>query len=203
MCFATLLPGQVRNGEISFWERYGFASDEYFQTLIRLDVREWNLPSALDTEGITVAAEHDLAEVAQILYADGEESLAETFSAESTEPTLDHVFLTMRNGAGELAAMAYYKVAKFQDRDADGRVYDGLGAWEVGVHFRPGQRVPRTEKRRFIQAVLASMKQLDVIFASARISSRDFEAFVELLAQGFYFQGDPQASVRLTRAVDL
>jgi hypothetical protein len=203
MYFAALLPGQVRNGEISFWERYGFVADDYCHTLIRLDLDEWQVPGALNTAGIAVTRGCDLEEIRQVLVDDQEECLADVFEAEFQAPTPAHVSLALRDEKGDLVAVSYYKVAAFADRGADGKVYEGLGAWELGVHFRPEYGASRAEKRRFIQAVLASMKQLNVIFASARVSSRDFEAFVELLAQGFYFQGSPQASVRLTRPTGL
>lgn len=199
--FTTMLPGRIRNAELGFWERLGFVADEYFYALIKLDLADWSTPDDLDTTGVQAEEGLDLQLVASILDQDGDEQLADEFQTEFAEKSKESVFLSLRTENNEVAGIAYYRVQKFQDQGPDGKLYDGLGAWSVGVHFRPEANLDRREKSRFIQCVLASMKQLDVIFASGRISSRDFDAFIELLAQGFYFQGQPTVTTRLTRRV--
>lgn len=199
--FTSLLPGRIRNPEITFWERLGFVSDDYFSTLIKIEMDEWNPPANLDLSRVTAHESLDVEIVARILEEDRDEQLAEEFRREYSPQTPDTVLLTLTHDSGQTAGLAFYKVKHFQDRSAEGKVYDGLGAWGVGVHFRPQIELSRREKRAFIQAVLASMQQLGVIFASARISSRDFDAFIEMLAEGFYFQGRPTVVTRLTRRV--
>jgi len=200
--FISLDPGQIRNDEITFWERHGFRADPYFHALLKLEVDEWNVPEQLNVDGIHPANPAEISDIIRILNEDREEYLADEFRENFGSLTPDHVFLTMKDEeSGEIAGIAYYRVSRFKDK-GNGKTYDGYGAWDTGIHFRPSHRLPRNEKRRFIQAVIASMKQLDVIFASGRVSSRDYDCFLELFAEGFYFQGPaPSVQNRMTRRV--
>lgn len=200
--FVSLEPGHIRNEEITFWERYGFLADPFYHTLIKMEVDEWSVPEKLDTTGIGPAAESEIGEITRILLEDNEEYLADEYVENYEKLTPDQVFLTLKNpDNGMILGVAYYHVKRFKDKRKDGKTYDGLGAWDVGVHFRPQYNLSRPQKRRFIQSVVASMKQLDIIFASARVSSRDFDSFIELLAEGFYFQGSPEVQNRMCRKV--
>lgn len=200
--FVSLEPGQIRNDEITFWERFGFRADPYFHALIKLEVDEWEAPEQLDADGIQPASPAEIADIMRILNEDREEHLADEFRENFASLTPDHIFLTMKNKEnGAIAGVAYYQVSRFKDK-GNGKSYDGYGAWNTGIHFRPEHRLPRSEKRRFIQAVIASMKQLNIIFASGRVSSRDFDCFLELFAEGFYFQGSvPTVQNRLSKKV--
>lgn len=200
--FVSLKPGHIRNEEISFWERYGFRADPFFQALIKLEVDEWTPPASLDTSFVQPIGPTEWSEIVRILDEDEEDVLADEIRQTNGRLSPDHVFLTMKDETtGEISAIAYYQISRFKDKRKDGKVYDGLGAWETGVHFRPRHRLSRQQKRRFIRAVLSSMKQLNVIFASGRASSRDFDGFVELFAEGFDFQGSPEVQNRMCRQV--
>lgn len=200
--FISLEPGYIRNEEITFWERYGFLADPFYHTLIKMEVDEWSVPEKLDTTGIAPAAESEIGDIARMLLEDNEEYLADEYSENYEKPSPDQVYLTLKHpDTDEILGVAYYRVSRFKDKRKDGKTYDGLGAWDVGFHFRTEYRLPRLQKRRFIQAVLASMKQLDVIFASARVSSRDFDCLIELFAEGFDFQGSPEIQNRMCRNV--
>lgn len=200
--FITLLPGKIRNREISFWEKYGFVADEYYHALVKLAVEEWETPEQLDTTNIQSATEIDVKKIIAILNEDGQEELAREFREHYPTITPDHVFLTLQNEQQEIMAIAYYQVRKFKSKNESGKPYDGLGAFSTGIHFRSRYLLPRKEKRRFIRATIQSMKELGIIFASTRISSKDFDAFIEMLAEGFYFQGEEQTvQVRLTKQV--
>lgn len=200
--FVSLEPGQIRNDEITFWERYGFRADPYFHTLLKLEVDEWTAPEQLNSDGIQPASPAEISDIVRILNDDREEYLADEYRENFGSLTPDHVFLTMKDkDSGAIAGIAYYRVSRFKDK-GNGKTYDGYGAWDTGIHFRPEHRLPRSEKRRFIQAMIASMKQLDIIFASGRVSSRDYDCFLELFAEGFYFQGSvPSVQNRLSRQV--
>lgn len=198
--FTTLLPGKVRNREIAFWEKLGFVVDEHYYALIKLEVDEWETPEKLNTANIKPADDVDLSEIMAILHEEGLEEIAREFKEEYPVKTPDHVFLTLQNEQREIIAIAYYRVIKFKDKNKAGKEYDGFGAFGTGIHFRSKYQLPRKEKRRFIQATIQSMKELGITFASTRISSKDFDAFIEMLAEGFYFQGDdPHVQIRLTK----
>jgi hypothetical protein len=200
--FITMRSGKIRNDEISFWEKHGFIADHYFHALIKLEVNEWETPDRLDTHNIVPASDVDLEQIMAILGEDEQDELAREFRENFSEKTPDHVFLKLLNDQGETAAISYYQVIPFSDRGPSGKKYEGLGAFSAGIHFRPKYSLTRKEKRRFIRGTIQSMKQLNVIFAVARISSKDFDAFIEMLAEGFYFQGDvPAYQVRLTKRV--
>lgn len=203
--YAVLIAGQIRNYQITFWEKYGYIADPYFFALIKLEVDEWTAPANINNEGID-SAQLSTHEVIQILREDGEEHLAHEWKEEISFESPDIVTLTLRDlTSNEILALSYYRVAHFKDkRKEDGKVYDGLGAWRVGFHFRPKYLLSRQEKRRFIDGTIQSMKELDIIFASARVSSRDFTAFVELMSTGFCFQAFdplPIVNARLTLEV--
>ncbi|WP_193556151.1 hypothetical protein [Paenibacillus ginsengarvi] len=202
--FITLDPGQIRNDEITFWERYGFRADPYFHALLKLEVDEWSAPEHLNIDGVHPANLAEITDIIRILNDDGEEYLADEFRETYSSLTPDHVFLTLKDpGSGAITGIAYYRVSKFKDQ-GNGKTYDGYGAWQTGIHFRPNARLDRHEKRRFIQAVIASMKQLDVIFASGRVSSRDYDCLLELFAEGFYFQGSvPSVQNRMSKRVSV
>lgn len=156
---------------------------------------EWNVPGYLNTEGISPVDKNELPDIAKILREDNEDYLAEEFQKEHPKFTPEHVILAMKS-EGEIIAIGYYYVQPFKDKSMGGKTYDGLGAWSTGIHFRPKYSVPHKEKRRFIEAVLASMKQLNVIFASGRVSSRDYDKFIELLSSGFQFHGDTPSTIQ-------
>jgi len=203
--FVALVPGQIRNSSITFWERYGFVSNPYYHAHIQLDVESWTMPGLLDTEGIAPAEDVELSDILRILIEDREDELAAVFQSGFQDKTPEHVILIMRSGQErEIAGISYYRVAAFRDIQPDGQGENGLGAWNVGFHFRSGVPLSRQEKGRFIRVAIASMKQLQIVSASSQVSSRDFDAFVELLAQGFQFQ-NPQSispmTVRLTRSI--
>ena len=187
--FVPMLPGQIRNEEIAFWERLGFVSDPYFHALIKLDMDEWNVPEDLDPSMVTPGGPDNFQDVLQILREDSMDQLADEFSEQYAKWSPDKILLLLKDPSScQIIAFSYYRVAAFKDRSESGKSYDGLGAWGFGIHFRPSASFTRCEKRRFIQCTLASMKQLNVIFTSSRVSSRDFDTLIELLAQGFDFQ---------------
>lgn len=114
--FITLDPGQIRNDEITFWERYGFRADPYFHALLKLEVDEWSAPEHLNIDGVQPANPAEITDIIRILNDDGEEYLADEFRETYSSLTPDHVFLTLKDpGSGAITGIAYYRVSKFKD----------------------------------------------------------------------------------------
>jgi hypothetical protein len=185
--------GEVRNPRIAFWEKYGFISEKYFYQLIELDLTEWTPLNDVDIDGIYPINDVDYTEVESILKEDDVDFLAPR--DKTAMPTRDHIFLTLRGKSSEITGIGYYKVRQWK-KAWKGKDYDGLLANALGIHFRPEAQLSRKDKRRFIQAMLLSMKQLGVNIVNGKVSSKDFDTYIELMAQGF--RGDA-IEVRLYR----
>jgi hypothetical protein len=176
-----ILPGQIRNKEIAFWENRGFVSDSYYNTfIIHHNLENWSAPDDLDITGVFPATDMEIDHVLKMLEEDDELSIAENVRLDYSGLDRKNIILTMKLTSNqEIAAIAYYAI----NRHADGR----MGTNSLGIHVRPhlAKDILRQEIKRFIQCVLSSMKQLNFSYAGARMSSRSFQAIIELSSEGF------------------
>lgn len=173
--FVHILPGQIRNRHFSFWERYGFISDEYYQITLALPLWNWEVPPDLDPSGITV---NDMAseDIIRVLEEDHELAQAEEFKDLFSEKKPDYVFLTLRNPESNgIDGFAYYKVINSNHNSK----FDALG---FGIHYRPTYY---HDRRKLVQAALISMKQLSIGTVVCRVSSRHYATFIAMMMEGF------------------
>ncbi|TMV51593.1 GNAT family N-acetyltransferase [Paenibacillus mesophilus] len=195
--------GQIRNPMITLFERMGFVADQYLDTSINMDMSKWVVPDQFDNSGIEPAEVGEVEELARILNEDGEEELARRIRYQyGTHPNYsthnpDHVILTLKLGdSGDIAAIAYYQVVMFKKGEQEKILALGLF-----VHFRHGSKVDRTEKRRFLQGVFQSMKQLGISRAMASMTFRDFETFTAIAAECYYWMSPSTSAVNLTKSL--
>ncbi|MFD1677051.1 hypothetical protein [Alicyclobacillus fodiniaquatilis] len=189
--------GQIRNQMITLWERLGFVADEYVYTSTNMDVRKWAAPDDLDLSGVEPVipiTEMKLKEIHTMLVEDGQASAASMFQSVylQDEPIdrRDHVILSFKpDGAEHIAGAAYYKVVSGAQ---------GCNALAFGIYFRVNRDVSRSEKRRFLQATLQSMKQLEIQRAVSRITFKDADVFAAMAAEGFYSITAQVHSINLT-----
>lgn len=193
--------GQIRNPWITMLERYGFVADPYLETSINIDLSKWEAPEPFDSGGIEPAGPADREAIVRMLDEDGEDGLVRTIGyAGGVHPNYkghspDHVLLILKpDESAETAAIAYYKVVVFEKEGKE-----KILALSFFVHFRPGGKVSRAEKRRFLQAAYRSMRQLGVTRAMATMTFRDFETFAAVLAEGYYHISAPTHAVTMTK----
>lgn len=177
--FATTSFGQVRNQEITLYERHGFISDEYSQITTHLSLKYWKEPDSINTSGIVLAADFELNAIVKMLIDDGEEPLAKQFNNQYSDANPDVIVLSLLGPNNEIAGVAYYKVKRIDPRKTD------LSAVAFGVHFRPQYNVNKADKRRLIQAALLSMRQLNVIHAHTNMTLKNFDTFALMIREGF------------------
>ncbi|RKN79248.1 hypothetical protein [Paenibacillus ginsengarvi] len=173
--FVHILPGQIRNRHLSFWERYGFISDEYYQITLALPLSNWEVPPDFDPSGITV---NDVTseDMTRILEEDHELAQVEEFKDQFSEKRPDYVFLTLRNPESNgIDGFAYYKIINSMQNSK----FDALG---FGIHYRPSYY---HDRRKLVQAALISMKQLSLGSVVCRVSSRHYATFTAMLMEGF------------------
>lgn len=186
--------GQVRNKEITLWEKLGFISDEYSLITTQLDLRTWKEPDEFDATGIEPALTMDYEDIKQMLTEDGEDEMAELFQNQySPVHNHDQVVLTLKDkNTGDIAGIAYYRMNNGEFLNVAG----------FGVHIRPQFALPRDEITRFVQGCLVSMKQLDCVHVITRITLKNFNTFSSMIAEGFHNEGLENANVmRLCRSV--
>ena len=198
--FTSTLFGQVRNKQISLWEKLGFTSDEYSLITTMLYLSKWNVPDMLDTKGIEPALEMNYDEIKQMLIEDGNDEMAELFQRQySPNQGQDQVILTLKDtNSNEISGIAYYRVSVL-DKGMD---QESLGATAFGIHVRPKYIVTRDEISRFVQGSLASMKQLNIDQVITRITLKNFAIFSAMVAEGFHNEGLENANVlRLSKSI--
>jgi hypothetical protein len=195
--------GQIRNPMITLFERMGFVADQYLDTSINMDMSKWTVPEQFDNGGIQPAEVGGVEELARMLNEDGEGELERRIRYQYgahpnyTTHNPDHVILTLKLGdSGDIAGIAYYQVVMFKKGEQETILALGLF-----VHFRPGSKVDRTEKRRFLQGVFQSMKQLGISRAMASMTFRDFETFTAIAAECYYWMSPSTSAVNLTKSL--
>jgi hypothetical protein len=124
----TLMLGQIRNEEISLWERYGFITNNHYHVMMsHHHLNEWTCKEDFNSEGITYAEGNDISLIFGILEDDKEYFLAEEFRVNYPEVGPNHIFLIMKDvETGSIKAVSYYKVWE-QEGDSI--------ALSFGVHF--------------------------------------------------------------------
>ena len=133
-------------------------------------------------------------DIYKMLKEDGEDFLADRYREAFTEQTPDHVVLMLKDGDVDVVGAAYYQVSPSIHPS-----FGALTARAFGVHFRPNASLSQKEQRRYLQTVIASMKQLGVDFTFGRFSSRNFATIVQLVAEGFEYGS--LAELRLVKSV--
>lgn len=194
--------GQVRNKEITFWERWGFISDEYAQVSVYRKLTDWRQPELFESTGIDSVQTMGIEDIEKLLVEDGEEAMAELLRNQysprhSYEP--NQVILTLRDSAsGDVAGIAYYRVVVTYRGTPD----EFLDASAFGIHIRPQYEVSRGEIRRFVQGCLITMKQLDLRHVHTRLTLNNFDVFAAIVAEGFHNTNMEGANtIRLTLRV--
>lgn len=174
----TSMPlGQIRNDQITLWESLDYRCNSFFHVFAdHRNLDSWKTPEHLDLRSIQAASGDKLREIADILEEDKEYFLAEEFRGNFNRLTPEHVFLGLYDDDNQWKGISYYKVWQKDDQ---------IFATAFGVHFRPQYEVSQSEARNFIQATLASMRQIGVNAAWARISSQNFHTLLTLSAEGF------------------
>ncbi|MDQ8738316.1 hypothetical protein [Paenibacillus sp. LHD-38] len=198
--FTSTKFGQVRNKEITLWEKLGFTSDEYSMVTTILDLRNWKESEEFNVTGIEPAVEMDYEDIKQTLIEDGEDEMAELFQNQySSTKKPDQVVLTLKDEtSGEIAGIAYYRVAIVNK----GTNNEFLEANGFGLHIRPQYSLNRKEIRRFLQGCLVSMKQLGLVHVITRITLKNFNVFAAMVSEGFHNEGLEKANImRLYRSV--
>ena len=114
--------------------------------------------------------------ISEILEEDKEYFLAEEFRGNFAQLTPEHVFLGLYNDERQIKGISYYKVWQKDDH---------IVATAFGVHFRPMYETSQKEVFNLIQSTLASMQQIGVNTAWARVSSQNFNTLLALSAEGF------------------
>ena len=185
--FAFTKFGQVRNKEVSFYEKYGFESDDYSFVTIKLSLQDWMEPAHFDSSLIESSENLDRKVIQEILKEDGEDAMAELFRNQfSISNRLDEVILVLRDRQSqEIAGVAYYRVG-LSNKDTK---YESFEASAFGVHFRPKFNINLDEKRRFIQGYLKSMLELNIKQVITRLTLKNFDTFVILVKEGFNNEG--------------
>lgn len=191
--FAFTQFGQIRNPEITQFEKFGFISDEFSNCSTHLALNHWEEPQELDTSNIYADRNIDLTDIEEMLVEDGELSMAEQFKNSYSEQTPDVVILTLKNADNEMTGFAYYKVRLAHPSHTD------PSANAFGIHFRPKYHLTLNEKRRLLHAALRSMKQLNAASVTTLMSLKNFETFVILANEGF--TDFIVNSVRLTKPI--
>lgn len=204
--YTLMIPGRIRNHQISFWERYGFLSDMYFHALMRLEMKDWQEPENIETNDMEVIHALEKQEIINLLLEDEEEHMADLFEQECEyiEQVEQHkhgknfVFLKLRHpSTGEVLGISYYRVIPFALREGEKPTVTAMG---LLIHFRPSMKLDRKEKNRMIQATLLTMREIGVGYVVANKSSKDFDSFIEMLAVGFDVA--PEYSIRLVKQVE-
>lgn len=175
--------GQIRNKEISFYEKYGFESDEYAIVTMELSLEDWVLPTQFDNYLIESSEDLDREVIEKVLVEDGEDAMADLFKKQfSSSNRPDEILLILRDRPSqEIAGIAYYRVSLFNKDEKE----ESFEASAFGVHFRSKFNVRTDEKRRFIQGALKSMTELSIKHVITRLTLKDFETFVSLVKEGF------------------
>jgi len=174
----TSMPlGQIRNDQITLWESLHYHCNKFYHVFAdHRNLASWVPPEKLDLRSIRVASFDEIQAIAALLEEDHEYFLAEEYRGNFGELTPDLVFLGLYDGEQQIKGIAYYKVWQKDEN---------VVATAFGVHFRAKFEVSQQEVRNLIQASLASMQQIGVTAAWARVSSQNFNTLLTLSAEGF------------------
>lgn len=192
--------GQIRNEEITFFEKFGFMSDEFAYMTTNLALDSWERPAEFDSFGIEPVTELNRDRILQLLLEDGEEDMAELFKTQfSSNRHLDQVTLVLRDEqTNEIAGLAYYRVMLTRK----GTEAKSMEATAFGVHFRPMFPLGMKEKSRLIQAALQSMKELGLTQVFTRLTLKNFDTFAAMVKEGFHNQDLEDLNIiRLTKTI--
>ncbi|BBH21941.1 hypothetical protein Back11_32860 [Paenibacillus baekrokdamisoli] len=174
--FAFSKFGQIRNSEITLWERMGFTSEEYSNVTIILHLKDWIEPQDFNNANITPASDTELETIKQLLIEDDESFIAERIDNPKK------VLLTLRDeNTNEIMGLAYY----FVDLVNKGTEYEFLDAYAFTLHFRPNFELSKTEMQRLLHAAIFSTKQLGVLHIITRITLKNFTIFALMIREGF------------------
>lgn len=177
--FAHTEFGQIRNEEISLLERLGFRTyDQYLRVSTSRSLKDWDAPEHIDTENIK-AENMELDEIYKLILADNYNPNAFIFRHQFRAAEPSNVILTLRDEREQLTAIAYYKVKKVNPNR------ESVSATAFNVHFIPQFELTRNEKRRFLQTVLHSMKQLELDSVHSLMSLKNVDTFTLLIQEGF------------------
>ncbi|MDF2719456.1 MAG: hypothetical protein K0R28_6381, partial [Paenibacillus sp.] len=178
--FATMQFAQIRNREISAFERLGFVSEEYARLSTHLSLNYWKEPEQIDSEHVVAETEIGLNDIYRAMMEDDEPAKADVFKHQYYTEEPSNVILSLRSSTDEIMAIAYYKVKKVNPQR------DELSATAFNIHYRPKFELSRNKKKQFLQAVLSSMKQLNLGSVNTSISLQDGETFTLLVQEGFH-----------------
>lgn len=171
--------GQLRNREIFALEQLGFRTyDEYMRISTRLSMQEWDVTDRIETENIKVES-LDMDAVNRMLIEDGNFPNSLIFKHQFRKAEPSNVFLTLRNEQQDMMALAYYKVKRVNPSS------DDLSATAFNLHFRPAYSLSKNEKKKFLQGVLLSMKQLDIRKVHSLMSLMHADVFTLMVREGF------------------
>lgn len=133
--YTSLKAGQIRSSEFALWESLGFQAEPTFQALVCMKLCNWNPPLIeLDVQNSSFTE----INIPAILLADNQEALAHRFKEEFQPSSPNQVCLTLTSPDGEVQALSYYFVEKYEEKGQT-----NLGAWSVGFHFRPQYMLKR------------------------------------------------------------
>lgn len=200
MKFVPAKFGQIRNKEITFFEKFGFVSDEYAFMTTKLALDCWERPVEFDNSGIEPVTHLNRDSILQLLLDDGEEDMAELFKNQfSSNRHLDQVTLVLRDEqTNEIAGLAYYRVMLTRK----GTEAESMEATAFGVHFRPTFSLGMKEKSRLIQAALQSMKELGLTQVFTRLTLKNFDTFAAMVKEGFHNQDLEDLNIiRLSKSI--
>ncbi|WP_274364108.1 hypothetical protein [Paenibacillus thermotolerans] len=174
----TSMPlGQIRNDQITLWESFNYHCNKFFHVFAEhRNLDSWVPPEHLDLSSIQVASNDDIQVISEILEEDKEYFLAEEYRGNFAQLTPEHVFLGLYDNDKQIKGISYFRVWEKDDQ---------YFATAFGVHFRAKYEVSQYEVRNLIQATLASMQQIGVNSAWARVSSQNFITLLSLSAEGF------------------
>lgn len=174
----TSMPlGQIRNDQITLWESFNYHCNQFFHVFAdHRNLDSWTPPENIDLSSIQVASNDEVQLISESLEEDKEYFLAEEFRGNFAQLTLDHVFLGLYNNQKQIKGISYYRVWEKNKK---------IFATAFGIHFRAKYEVSQIEVRNLIQATLASMQQIGVNAAWARVSSQNFNTLLNLSAEGF------------------
>ncbi|MEF3305928.1 hypothetical protein [Paenibacillus sp. GYB003] len=178
--FASTQFAQIRNREISVLERLGFESEEFARTGAFLSLNYWKEPEQIDSSRIVAETDMEKDDIYRMMAEDDNETDADVFKHQLRTAEPSNVILTLRGKGNDIAAIAYYKVKKVNPQK------DELSATAFNVHFRPRFELHRSEKKRFVQAVLHSMKQLGLNNVTATFSLKHVDVLTLLVQEGFH-----------------
>ncbi|NIK79514.1 hypothetical protein FHS15_004675 [Paenibacillus castaneae] len=169
--------GQIRNSEISLWEKFGFLSEEYSNVQILLHLDDWMEPEHFNNVNITLPSRDEYEAIKKLLIDDGESFISERMDDPAS------VLLTLRDEhTNEIMGLAYYHVDVEPKSSSQ---QENLSAYAFTLYFRPVFQWSKSEMQRLLHAALLSTKQLGVSHVITRITLKDFNIFALMIREGF------------------